>query len=304
MAVPSVAHVKGFHFRRLEKPEEFRSAEELQREVWGNDESVPVSGPRLREMQDHGGLVLGAYVDIYLAGVVGSSLGWDGKELYQFVGMAAVRPEYRQHRVGVRLGAYLREQTLQLGLPTARWLIDPLDSRAAHVSLRALGAVPERYLTHYFGTLATPSDRGLETDRLLVRWPLGDAAVEARLAAPPAPTPTSRAPATPIEGYPLLLTEVADSGLRYPTEVREPDGPRATIEIPFDLDAIHQHESARLRPWRHAVRDAFRAALDSGYTVRDFAVQTVEHERRSFYCLEATTRTAEPGSAASPHGPK
>ena len=67
----------------------------------------------------------------------------------------------------------------------------------------------------------------------------------------------------------------------------QPSEPRATIEIPFDLDAIQHHEPARLRPWRHAVRDAFRAALDAGYVVTDFTVQTVEHERRSFYRLEA-----------------
>ncbi|MCI4322848.1 MAG: hypothetical protein L3K03_02320 [Thermoplasmata archaeon] len=304
MAVPSVDHVKGFRFRRLDKPEEFRTAEELQREVWGTGESAPVSAPRLREMQDHGGHVLGAYVDIYLAGVLASSLGWDGKELYQFVAMAAVRPEYRQHRVGIRLGAYLRDQTMQQGLTTARWMIDPLDGRAAHVAIRALGAVPDRYLTHYFGTLATPPDRGLETDRLSVRWTLSDPTVESRLNATPPPGAKPRTAPAPLEGAPMLVTDVAESGLRFPTEVREPSEPRATIEVPFDLDAIQHHEPARLRPWRHAVRDAFRAALDAGYAVTDFTVQTVEHERRSFYLLEARPPAPPPPTGAVAIPPK
>jgi chorismate synthase len=298
MAIPTASHVKGFLFRRLDKPEEFRTAEELQRQVWGTEEAVPASVPRLREMQDHGGHVLGAYVDIYLAGVLASSLGWDGKELYQFVSVAAVRPEYRQHRVGIRLGEYLRDQTMQQGLSTARWLIDPLDSRAAHLAIRALGAAPERYLTHYFGTLNTPPDRGLETDRLLLRWGLAEPAVESRIAALAA-GPAGRPPAaaSPPSAEAMLVTEVADSGLRYPTEVREPTAPHATLEVPFDIDALQQHEPTRLRTWRHAVRDAFRAAFDTGYVVVDFATESVAHERRSLYRLE---RRPSPPVAAEP----
>jgi predicted GNAT superfamily acetyltransferase len=94
------------------------------------------------------------------------------------------------------------------------------------------------------------------------------------------------------------VTEASDSGLRVPTAVEEPSAAEAHLEVPFDLRAIREHEESALRRWRHAVRDAFRAAFDLGYLVDDFAVVTHDHERRSFYFL---TRSApEPGPAPAP----
>lgn len=274
-----------FVFRKLAKPEEFRHAEELQREAWGLVEEPPTSSTIQRAIQDNGGLILGAFADIYLAGLTIGFLGWDGTQLYHYSHMTAVRPAYQNHHVGFRLKAFQREEVLKQGLAQARWTFDPLQSRNARLNVRLLGARPDHYYVHYYGTMGSELNRGLESDRLRVTWALTDPDVEARMA--------GKLPTAEEDGarwkrsQPLIETAIGDTGLRTPTTVSEPSQPTAHLEIPFDLQAIRTHEASTLRTWRHAVRDAFRAALDVGYRVDDFSVLNLEHERRSFYFLSA-----------------
>ncbi|MGA7860800.1 MAG: hypothetical protein WCB19_02965 [Thermoplasmata archaeon] len=274
-----------FAFRRLSKPEEFRNSEELQREAWGLTEEPPTSSTIQRAIQDNGGLVLGAFADIYLAGLTIGFLGWDGAQLYHYSHMTAVRPQYQNHHVGFRLKAFQREEVLKQGLALARWTFDPLQSKNARLNVRLLGARPDQYYVHYYGTMGSELNRGLESDRVRVTWALADPDVEARMAGQlPAPEQDL---ARWKESQALVETSIGDTGLRVPTTVSEPSRPRAHLEIPFDLQAIRSHESATLRTWRHAVRDAFRAAFDMGYRIDDFAVLKLEKERRSFYLLSA-----------------
>jgi len=282
----AAARTGDFTFRELRKPEEFRHAEELQRESLGDAAALVVPAPLLRTVQDNGGLVLGAYADIYLAGVAISSIGWDGTTLYHHSHVTVVRPPYQNHRVGFRLKAFQREAVLRLGLSEVRWAFDPLHRPSASLAVRRLGARPDAYLPHYFGQLAESGPPKDESDRLHVRWELGSAEVGRRLAGElPSPDDDRRRYAA---ASCMLETEPAESGLRVPTVVAEPSGPAAALEIPFDLASIRAHEPGALRRWRHAVRDAFRAAFDLGYHVDDLVVVPIEHERRCFYLLRKT----------------
>jgi len=287
--------IEGFRFRRLEKPEEFRQLEEVHRAAFGAGEVGTVPPALQRALQDNGGLVLGAFADIYLAGFTIGTLGWDGTTLYHYSHVTAVRPEYQNHHLGFRLKAYQRDEVLKLGLTEIRWTTDPLRSRSAWLMIRRLGGRPDRYLPHYFGQIADGLHRGLETDQVRVVWPLTAPHVEARLAGqvPSAADDERRWK----DSSAIVETEPGESGLRVPTAVAEPTGPRAHLEIPFDLDLVREHEPESVRRWRHAVRDAFRAANDLGYVVDDFAVVPVEHERRSFYLLSAPV-PKEPAPAA------
>lgn len=289
---------EGFRFRRLDKPEEYRSAEEIGRANQAAAGEPAMPAPMLRDLQDHGGLVLGAYADIHLAGYVASFLGWDGTTLYQFSPALSVRPEYQNHHVGLRLMAYLREEVLGQGLSTVRWGFDPLASRAAHLAVRRLGVQVDRYLVHHYGRASADGDPEQETDRLAVRWALTDPGSEARLggAVPSADELLARL----RRSQALVETEVGDSGLRVPRAVAEPSGAEATIEIPFDLASIRAHEPGATRIWRHAVRDAFRIALDAGYAVQDFAVVAPEHERRSLYFLGPAPPSGALGAPSPP----
>ncbi|MGI0154735.1 MAG: hypothetical protein ACREDE_01155, partial [Thermoplasmata archaeon] len=254
-----------------------------------------LSVPLLRALQDNGGLVLGAFADIYLAGFAASLIGWDGAVLYHYSHQVAVRPEYQNHRLGYRLKALQRDEVLKLGLREIRWAFDPLQSRGAWLNVRRLGARPDRYYSHYYGQLADAVNHGLETDRMRAVWSVGSPEVEERMAGRyPTPEDDARRWA---DSSAIVETEPGESGIRVPTAVGEPTGSRAHLEIPFDLGLVREHEPAALRRWRHASRDAFRAAADLGYVVDDFSVVPVEHERRSFYFL---TRAPPEGTAAPP----
>jgi len=286
---------RDFTFRALQKPEEFRQAEELQREALGPEAALAVPAPLAKTVQDNGGIVLGAFADIYLAGAVVATLGWDGSILYQNVLTTVVRPEYQNHRVGFRLAAILREEVLRLGLGEVRWGVDPVHRPSASLSVRRLGARAEGYRANYFGQLAEPNGPRDESDRLRMRWPLADPTVERRLqgGVPAAEDDRARWSAASA----LVETEVGETGLRLPTAVSEPEGATAHLEIPFDLASIRSHEPGAVRRWRHAVRDAFRVVFDLGYGVDDFATLAIEHERRSFYLL---SKPATPGPPAEP----
>ena len=287
------SEVRGFRFRRLDKPEEFRQVLDVHRAVWG-DEGVPTT--LQRALQDNGGLVLGAFADIHLAGFAISVLGWDGTMLYHYSHATAVRPEYQNHHLGTRLKAFQRDEVMKLGLPEIRWTYDPLQSRNARLNVRLLGGAPDRYYVHYYGQLPDSLNREMETDRVRLRWEIASSRVEERLAGQH-PSPEDDL-ARWKKSAPIVETEVGDQGLRRPTAVTEPSADLAHLEIPFDLAAVREHESASLRVWRHAVRDAFRAAFDLGYRVDDFAVISTDHERRSFYFLSPAPKGAE-GTTAS-----
>jgi predicted GNAT superfamily acetyltransferase len=283
MALPSANPGDAFRFRRLEKPEEFRALEEVERLAWGLVDEPPVPSTIQRAVQDNGGLVLGAFADIHLAGFALGFLGWDGTQLYHYSHRTAVRPEYRNHQLGFRLKAFQRDEVLRQGLPEVRWAFDPLQSRNALLGIRRLGARIHGYKVHYYGQLSSEVDRGLETDRVTVRWNLTDATVEARVQGvyPRVDEDLARYRGSTA----IVETEAGESGLRIPVAVQEPTAETAHLEVPFDIALIRAHEPASLRTWRHAVRDAFRAALDTGYECDDFAVITTDHERRSFYFL-------------------
>ena len=72
---PPSERAVGFRFRRLEKPEEFRQVEDVHRAVWGEASSEQIAPSLQRAVQDNGGLVLGAFADIHLAGFTVAFLG-------------------------------------------------------------------------------------------------------------------------------------------------------------------------------------------------------------------------------------
>ena len=296
--------VQGFVFRRLSKPEELRAAVELQGAGPGASDEPPVPVPLLRSIPDHGGLVLGAFADIYLAGVSIGFLGWDGTSLYHYLHRFAIRPEYQNHGLGRRLALHLRDEVRAQGLDTVRGTLDPLSSRGAFLAVHRLGARPDRYLVHYYGQQGGPDAPDRESDRLRFTWSLNDPRVEERIARPP----RARPPEDPrfAEAAPLLETDTAESGLRIPATVSEPTAPLVRLEIPFDIDLVRQHEPLGIRAWRHAARDAFRAAFDLGYGVEEFDVLRSDHERRSVYLLAAPIDLPSPSGVparASPERP-
>jgi predicted GNAT superfamily acetyltransferase len=168
--------------RPLTTAADYSACVELQELVWGpGDESVPVI--ILRVSQRVGAIAAGAFdADGRMLGCVFGLTGPRDGRIVHWSHLLAVRPDARDLGIGRRLKRYQRTRLVAMGVPTMYWAFDPLVARNAHLNLNRLGAVVEEYIPEMYGPENHSSiDRGIGSDRFVVRWDLGR---RARAAAP------------------------------------------------------------------------------------------------------------------------
>lgn len=240
-------------FRQLSGPAELAGASRLLTEVFGSDgDSIPVD--LLTAIGCAGGFVGGALLDEDLVGVaVGFGEipppGTDtSPALHSHV--AAVSSAARGLRVGQGLKWYQRDWALQRGIRVIHWTFDPLVRRNAVLNLNRLGAIATDYQENLYGAIPDNLNRGMESDRLLVRWELDNARVLAAW---------ERANQRPPAGE-RAAREQADAP---PGSV---GGAAGLIDTPTDIEALVTTHPAAARRWRLQQRRAF-AALAQGWTV-------------------------------------
>ncbi len=168
--------------RHMEDPREFDICVEIQREVWGflDEELVPA---RLFVVATKiGGQAIGAFDGNRM---VGFALGIPGNRnghSYMHSHMLAVRPEYRNAGLGQRVKMFQREDALAKGIELIEWTFDPLEIKNAYLNIEKLGAITRRYTMNQYGSVSSPLQGGLPTDRLTAEWWLKSKRVETLLA--------------------------------------------------------------------------------------------------------------------------
>lgn len=183
-------------FRDLHGMAEFRAAEDLQRQVWGEGDQ-PDPADLMFVIQAEGGLVGGAWLDGRLMGYV---FGFPTRDpQVQHSHRLAVLPQARGLGLGLRLKTYQRGWCLHHGIARVRWTFDPLRAVNASLNIHSLGAESDTYLPDYYGEMAG-INAGLGSDRLLVDWDLASEKVAALAARMPGP-------ATGGTSLPLALPE-------------------------------------------------------------------------------------------------
>lgn len=162
--------------RELSGIAEFRQAECLQKEVWGEGDA-PDPADLMMVIQAEGGLIAGAFDEGRLVGYV---FGFPTREPdIQHSHRLAVVPERRGLGLGVDLKWYQRSWCLARGITHVRWTFDPLRLTNARLNLNRLGGRSSTYLIDYYGEMGG-INTGLPSDRLLVDWRLDDPLVEQR----------------------------------------------------------------------------------------------------------------------------
>jgi predicted GNAT superfamily acetyltransferase len=236
----------------------------LQLEIWGPAFVDVVPATILMVSQRVGGVAAGAFdTNGRLVGFVFGISGVADGVLTHWSDMLAIRPEARRIGLGRRLKLYQREQLLDHGIPVACWSYDPLMAVNASFNLNTLGAYPTEYVDDMYGDTGSTLHRGLDTDRLIVKWPLDDPSVKRRIAG-------ERHISRPdsVAGAPGVLpsgptdSDGADRTL--------PTSDRVRIAIPADILSLKATNPADARWWQRSVRDAFRTYLKTGYLVVDF----------------------------------
>jgi predicted GNAT superfamily acetyltransferase len=245
----------GLRLRQLSGPTELAAAADLITEVFGADDPTPVD--LLVAITCAGGFVGGAELDGRLIGCamafgeVAEPGSTHAPGLHSHV--AAVRSTARGMQVGQQLKWYQRQWALERGIDVIHWTFDPLVRRNAVLNLNRLGAVATAYHEDFYGTIPDALNAGMASDRLLVRWNLTSARVQAAAAARPAvhtpPDPTVQ----PDPTEPADPTPLPDSD--------EPTGrtPVGTIATPTDIEDLVTHDPAAAQQWRARQRAEFAA---------------------------------------------
>jgi predicted GNAT superfamily acetyltransferase len=242
-----------------------RAVEELQREVWGPEDVVPLT--HLIAASEVGAILTGAFDEGELVGFVYGFIGREGGRGVIHSHMLAVKPAYRDRALGYRLKLAQREQALARGFARITWTFDPLQSRNAHLNFAKLGVIADQYKIDFYGDQSpSPLHSHIGTDRLWVTWLLKSRRVTGRLEtgteAPPLPPSTEKMLAlveSDTDGAPAASIE----GLGHGHE-------QVLIEIPGDIGSLQRQDPARAIAWREATRRAFTESLAAGYFVEEF----------------------------------
>jgi predicted GNAT superfamily acetyltransferase len=265
----------------IETLAEMRGVEELQREVWGPEDVVPLT--HLIAAHEVGCSLIGAFDGEKLVGFVYGFIGREDGHWIIHSHMLAVKPEWRDHKLGFRLKLAQREQALAQGFARITWTFDPLQSRNAYLNFAKLGVVADQYKLNFYGAeSASPLHSHIGTDRLWVTWLHGSNRVRRRLATGAG----GLALAVEMEKT-ITLVEAGMNGVPIRREKMEElhAFESALIEIPADIGSLQQHNPARAADWREATRRAFTEALASGYLVEEFYRQTANGQQLGVYLL-------------------
>ena len=223
--------------RQVESFAELRAVEEMQKEVWGVTDLDVVTATHLVAVVAAGGVLLGAFDGELLAGFVYGFVAQEDGEIAHHSHMLAVKHAYRNFNLGYKLKLAQREAVLAQNINVITWTFDPLQSLNAYFNFAKLGVIAERYVVNFYGEEATSFLHQTGTDRFWVKWILNSERVIKRL------------------NKDMSLEEPADKVL---------------IEIPGDINAVHEESPERAREWRERTRRQFTEAVDAGYVVRDF----------------------------------
>lgn len=222
--------------RDLSGMEEFFKAEQLQRDVWGADDT-PDPADLMMVLQHEGGLVAGAFEGERLMGYV---FGFPTRQPdVQHSHRLAVHGDARGRGLALRLKRYQRDWCLARGITLVRWTFDPLRHTNAHLNIGRLGAEVSTYHPDYYGVMKG-INAGLPSDRLRADWPLASARASACAAWEP--------------GMPPL----------------PPQGDAVRVPILADLDRTLAEDYPAALAARLRVREDLTRLFAAGYAIRDY----------------------------------
>lgn len=274
--------------KALHTMKEMQAAVALQKVYWGEDTESLVPAHMLFSLANYGGHVLGAYDGDRLVGVqVGflgtSSEGGERPAMANLLIMSkrlVVLPEYRGQGVGYRLKLAQRDVAIRQGVRLVTWTFNPLMAANAHLNLRKLGGICQRYLVDYFGV--EDVNDVLSADRLVVDWWVTHRRVDERLNG----TRRDLTLDQYLQANAVIVNPACpdEAGLLAPALSGEmPTQTFALVEIPADFAVIEKQNPELAQQWRMHIRSVLRPLLAEQYVVTDFLRGPVDGRERVFY---------------------
>ena len=241
--------------------EDIRALERLFAEVWGRPGEPPIESDVLMALAHSGNYVVGVHVDGLL---VGGLVGWLGgsprDELHLHSHILGVVAGLQVSGLGFELKQHQRMWCLDRGVKSVEWTFDPLVRRNAYFNLNKLGAEAREYLVNFYGEMSDGINVGEESDRLLMSWRLDSRMAQEAAAGRPHDPASEDLQRWKVDA---LLT-VGSNGEPM---IGASTARVVTCQVPDDIVALRRDDPALARAWRLAVRDALKAAFDSGYRI-------------------------------------
>ena len=264
---------------------------ELQKIWWGDQAQNLVPRHMLQSLAHYGGHVLGALDGSRLVGFVigfiGTDIDIDDRDarpaLANLLIMSkrmVVMDGYRGRNIGFRLKMAQRDIAMKQAIRLVTWTVDPLLAANAHLNIRKLGAVAQRYSSSHFG-----QDMGerLGGDRLIVDWWVTQRRVKER--ARGAGSQLSLKHYLDVSAPIVNRAQAGGEWLRPRGTTSMPSSTFALVEIPGDFIQLESADSSLAEAWRLHIREVFTQIFAAGYIITDFVSDIFEGRRRSFYLL-------------------
>ncbi len=277
--------------QRLLRAHQLDEVVELQKTYWGHDAGNLVPRHMLYSLALHGGHVLGAYAGERLVGFVmgfiGTDIDMDDRDARPAMANLLIMSKrmvvlqgYRGRNIGYRLKLAQRDIAMKQAIRLVTWTFDPLLAANAHLNIRKLGAVAQRFSANYFG-LAGGGE--LRSDRLVVEWWVTQRRVKTRVRGEGShPNLKHYLDArAPIVNRAILAGE----WLKPRAMTAVPGSTFALVEIPGDFLRLEAADHALADDWRGHIREVFTQIFAAGYIITDFVSDFYEGRRRSFYLL-------------------
>ncbi|MBK8021759.1 MAG: GNAT family N-acetyltransferase [Chloroflexi bacterium] len=125
--------------RVLHTIDELEAAVDVELAVWGLNPRNAVPSALMHVLTLRGGLVLGAYEEDRMVGMLLSLPAQDGDEWMLWSHMTGVHPQVQGRGIGLALKRVQREWALAHGYRRIGWTVDPLQRGNAHFNFRLLG---------------------------------------------------------------------------------------------------------------------------------------------------------------------
>jgi predicted GNAT superfamily acetyltransferase len=283
----AAAERSGVRVREVSSGRELDAVHDLFNLIWQpGPAGAPLTGELLRALAKSGNYIGGAFDGDEL---VGACVGFFGAPAHDAVHshIAGVSNACRGRSVGFALKLHQRAWALQRGVSAINWTFDPLIRRNGHFNIAKLAAVPEEYLTNFYGGVHDAINAGDDTDRLLVRWPLLAEPVRTACAGTPAP---ADAAAHRAAGAAVALDR-GPAGTPVPGTL---DATTLLVAVPPDIERLRLTAPGEAKGWRAALREALGTLMAQGARVTGF-------DRTGWYLLERPGTPAEASGGRKQH---
>jgi len=162
------------NIRPLTTLNEFAKCRELQREAFGTPESDLFPVRYLVVLTHIGGAVFGAYDGERLVGFLNTMPGIRQGRPYWHSQALGIARDYWSSGVGTQLKLAQRDEAIARGIHLIEWTFDPLESKNAYLNIEKLGVIVRRYYPNHYGHVSSAIFHGLDSDRVVAEWWLGE----------------------------------------------------------------------------------------------------------------------------------